>query len=78
MEKLNKMAETLYEIRSKFTHTNIRSFYPVQRMNDIPYFESGENYLLWNTNYVLLNGLIPIDDLLGKVIKKLCLNKLNS
>jgi hypothetical protein len=67
----------LYEIRSKFTHTNIRSFYPVQKMNEIPSFEPGKDYLLWNNNYAQQNGLISIDDLLERVIKELSLNKLN-
>lgn len=77
-EKLNKIAGTLYEIRSKFTHTNIRSFYPVERMYKIPCFEPGISYLLWNLNYSLSNQIISIDDLLNEIIKELCLNKLEN
>lgn len=76
-EKLLRIANVLCDIRSKFTHASIRSFYPVVNLN-ISLLEPNKEYLLWNKQYSALNQIASIDFLLKNIIKELCVNKLNS
>lgn len=65
--KLSKIATTLYNQRSKYTHENIRSFLPSSSLTTMPKNE-GE--------YLLCKKDKQIDSLLLKVIKDVCLKKL--
>jgi len=66
-EKLKKIADKLYELRSLFTHKNIRSFLPVSTLISIPNLD-GE--------YLLCKKFNPMDLLLDDIIKELCFNVL--
>ena len=77
-KRLREIADTLYDIRSRFTHDNIRSFCPIDEMSVIPYFKPNKKgILLWDKNYASSNNIKSIDEVLGDVIKELCLKKLN-
>lgn len=67
-EKAKKIASFLYELRSKYTHKNIRSFIPSK--NPIFLGIDGE-VLLCKKGY-------DLEDLLHRILKNLCLNKLKT
>lgn len=68
-QKLKKIASKLYELRSQYTHTNIRSFLPVTDIATIPNL-NGEVLLCKKCN--------PMDLLLNDVIINLCDKKLEN
>jgi hypothetical protein len=65
-ERLKKVADELYELRSKFTHNNIRSFLPLMNLDAIPDLSG---------RFILCKKTCSIDLLFNEVIKELCLNK---
>jgi len=66
-QKLKKIANKLYELRSQYTHTNIRSFLPVTDIETIPDL-NGEILLCQKCN--------PMELLLDEIIIDLCIRKL--
>lgn len=65
-EKLHKIANMLYGLRSAYTHKNIRSFLPSSDLKTIPDL---------NGEYLLCKKCNPMDILLSEVIQNLCLQK---
>lgn len=60
--KLNKIANTLYQIRSSYTHTSIRTFLPSQPLEFVPDL---------NGEHLLCNSNVRFVDLMKKVIVSL-------
>lgn len=69
VEKLNKIANTLYQIRSSYTHTSIRTFLPSQLLETVPDL---------NGEHLLCNNEIPFVSLMKKVIISLTEKTLNA
>lgn len=67
-EKLHRIANMLYGLRSAYTHKNIRSFLPSSDLKMIPDL---------NGEYLLCKKCNPMDILLSEVIQNLCLQKYN-
>ena len=64
-EKLKKIANTLYHIRSSYTHTSIRTFLPTEPLEKVPDL---------NGEHLLCNSKVKFVDLMKKVIISLTEN----
>lgn len=67
-QKLYRIANMLYGLRSIYTHKNIRSFLPSSDLKTIPDL---------NGDYLFCKKCNPMDILLNEVIQELCLQKFN-
>lgn len=66
--KMQKIATTLYDIRSKYTHKNIRNFIPSKTFTSISLYIK-DDVLLCKIGY-------DLEECLRKVLKELCLGKM--
>lgn len=64
-QKIRKIANYLYHLRSKYTHNNIRSFMPQEPL--------GKRYLVGE--FLLCKAGFSLEEMLKRVITELCSNK---